>query len=320
VHFEQKNMTNSEASVSHDHDYCSAKVQDKKDIDFVVENLFNSSPPKSTNAEINEMDPLCLSPAYSCDSGIDSFANDLVQTFGGEGDDLLNFLLDDDFGLDSEQQKGEQKAVNFTKILNKSSVKTAKNEASTNTMKIPVAKKAATDTEDIDKSRKNAENARENRRKKKLYIEGLEKEVGSLRSERNVLMEKSNNLEKKVGDLQNEVDYLTSVLANESMLSKLIANVSKTPGVSLSTSFCSSRESSLKGNKSSVKDNNVESERENTISTRSSSRKRVRDCQPASSAKRGRGGTIATGGVCLHVKQSKVSIEFCRHCSKMAQD
>ena len=309
-------MTNTDASVSHDHDYCAPNAQDEKDIDFVVENLLNSSSPKTMDVEINEVDKLGLSPAYSCDSGIDSFANDLVQSFGGEGDDLLNFLLDDDFGLESKLEG----SINFTTNLENSSSITAKNEASTKTVKTPTDKKAAANTDDVDKSRKNAENARENRRKKKIYIEGLEKEVGQLRSERNTLMGKSNQLEKKVDELENEVDYLKSILANQSMLSKLISNVSKMPGVSLSTSFCSSRKSSLKDNKSSLKDNNVECEKENTVSTRSSSRKRACDSQPATIAKRGRGGTIATGGVCLHVKQSKVSIEFCHHCSKMAQE
>ena len=306
-------MTNSEASISHDHDYCAPNVQDEKDIDFVVENLIKSSSPKSMDAEINEVDSLCLSPAYSCDSGIDSFTNDLVRSFGGESDDFLKFLLDDDdFGLESELQG----SIDFTKNFNNSSVKNGKvDEASTKTVKASTGKKPTATTDEFEKSKKNAENARENRRKKKLFVEGLEKEVGQLRNEKNVLMGKSNLLEKKVNELQNEVDYLKSVLANQSMLSKLIANVSKTPGVSLSTSFCSSRDN----DKTSLKDNDVECEKENTVSTRSS-KKRACDSQPATNAKRGRGSTTASGGVCLHVKQSKVSIEFCRHCSNMAQD
>ncbi|CAB4016003.1 CREB ATF bZIP transcription factor [Paramuricea clavata] len=301
-------MTNTDASVSHDHDYCSSNLQDEKDIDFVVDNLINSSSPKSIDAEMNKVDSLCLSPAYSCDSGIDSFANDLVQGFGGEGDDLLNFLLDDDFGLESEMEG----IVNFTKNFTNSSVETAKvDKAMTNTAKPPVGKTATTCTDELGRNRKNAENAKENRRKKKIYVEGLEKEVGQLRNEKNALMGKSNRLEKKVNKLENEVDYLKNVLANQSMLSKLIENVSKTPGVSLSTSFCSSRESSLKDN---------DCEKENPVSTRSASRKRACDPQPASNAKQSRSSSTASGGVCLHVKQSKVSIEFCHHCNKMAQD
>jgi hypothetical protein len=309
-------MTNTEASVSHDHDYCSSNLQDENDIDFMVDNLINSSSPKSMDAEMNKVDSLCLSPAYSCDSGIDSFANDLVQGFGGEGDDLLNFLLDDDFGLESEMEG----IVNFTKNFTNSSVETAKvDKAMTKTAKSPVGKTAMTCTDEFGRNRKNAENAKENRRRKKIYVEGLEKEVGQLRNEKNVLMGKSNRLEKKVNELENEVNYLKNVLANQSMLSKLIENVSKTPGVSLSTSFCSSRESSLKDNdESSLKDNDCE--KENTVSTRSASRKRACDPQPASNAKRSRSSSTASGGVCLHVKQSKVSIEFCHHCNKMAQD
>ena len=304
-------MSNSVASVGHDHDYCATLTQDEKDINSVVENLLNSTPLKPMDGEPKDLDSFCLSPAYSCDSGIDSFANDLVNGFGGEGDDLLNFLFDDDFQLDSELQES-MNSTNFVKTakVDERSTKMAKQP------KAPIGKKATVD--EFEKSRKNAENARENRRKKKAYVEGLEKEVGQLRNEKNVLMGKSNKLEAKVNKLENEVDYLKSILANQSMLSKLIENVSKTPGISLSTSFCSSRESSLKADKGLLQDNDIEGEKENTVATRSSSRKRVSDSQPATSAKRGRGSS--SGGVCLHVRQSKVSLEFCSHCSKMAED
>ena len=298
-------------SISHDHDYCASNAQDEKDIDFVVENVLNSSSAKCLGEEIKDGESLHLSPAYSCDSGIDYFANDLVNNFGGEGDDLFNFLLDDDFELDTLPKE----RTDFTKSLNNSSVKMdTKPTVDIEKGKAVVAKKtAAANNDEFERSKKNAENARENRRKKKLYVEGLEKEVGQLRNENIVLVEESNKLEKKVGDLQSEVDYLKSILANESMLSKLIESVSMTPGVSLSTSFCSSR-------KPSICNNDVECEKENVVSTRSASRKRAGDSQPAASTKRSRSVASSSGGVCLHVKQSKVSLEFCGHCSKMAED
>ena len=306
-------MTTTEKSVNHDHDYCGSKVQDEKNIDFVVENLLNSvSSPKSMDAEMDKVDSLGLSPAYSCDSGVDSFANDLAQGFGGEHDDFLNFLLDDDLGFESGLKKAEMKFTNNSNNNALKSVDIVPKESSKMPVKATVGKKA-TGSQDEFERKKNAENARQNRLKKKLYIEGLEKEADQLRSEKNVLLEKSNRLEKKVDELQTEVDYLKSVLANESMLSRLIENVSKTPGISLSTSFCSSR-------KSFLKDNDDDCEKENTVSTRS--RKRAQDSQPASNAKRARGDVTASGGggICLHVKQSKVSLEFCQRCSKMAQD
>ena len=302
-------MTTTEESVYHDHDYCGSKVQEEKDIDFVVEKLLNSSSPKSMDAEIDKMDSLGLSPAYSCDSGIDSFANDLAQSLGGEDDVFLNLLLDGGLEFESELKKAD---LNFTGNSNNNALKSVKAEKASPKMpvKAPVGKKATDNNDEYERSKKNAENARENRRKKKLYIEGLEKEVGQLRNEKNVLLEKSNRLEKKADELQTEVDYLKSILANQSMLSTLIGNVSKTPGISLSTSFCSSRK--LKGN-------NGDCEKENTVSTRS--RKRAQDSQPATNAKRARGSAAESGGgICLHVKQSKVSLEFCQHCSKMAQD
>lgn len=158
-----------------------------------------------------------------------------------------------------------------------------------------------------DRKKDNAEAARENRRKKKAYILGLEKEVTQLRAEKNVLTGKSFQLEGKVKELSEEVEYLKSILANESMLSKLIERVN--PVVSLST-FCSSRQTAQ---------TDSESGKENTVSTRS--RKRAYNSQKATqqqneSDKRSR--KSGSGGVCLHVKDNKVSLEFCHICSKKA--
>lgn len=309
-------MVNSESSIQHDHDYCSTIVTDEQDVDFVVENLINSSfPILSMEAEsTKKLETPCPSPAYSCDSGIDPLTNELLPNF--VGDELLNFLFEDDFELEmSELERSMKLSTNCN-----SSVKTTTLEKGASKTANGLVNNKLTEGIGYDRSRKNAENARENRKRKKMYIEGLEKEVAQLRNEKDVLTRKTATLEEKTDELQNEVDYLKSILANQSMLSKLITNVSKTPGVSLSTSFCSSRDLSLKDNDESLLTGCIEQETENTVSTRSS-RKRACDSQPlVSSAKRGRGSSLSSGGVCLHVKERKVSIEFCHRCSKVAQD
>lgn len=354
-------MGRSQKSATHDHDYCFKISQEKNEIEMVMETIKKSSPRK---------DSFCLSPTSSSDSGIDSIANDLVNGFSEEGDDLLNFLLDNAISdLDFKLEKP---------LVSKDEKRNEKTPCSK-------AKLNSNSDEELQKSRKNAENAKENRRKKKLYVEGLEMEVGSLRREKDSWTGKSNMLEKKIEALENEVDYLKSVLANQSMLSKLIKGIPQTAGVSLSTSLCSFRKSSsmdnediLKNNEISLTDNEVSSKdkgvcsRDNGVCSRnngvcsennglchgnngvcpgdngvclwdngvclgdnsvcshnthvdhdkgeetcSTVMKRTCPSEDDVSPKRSK---LAPGGVCLHVKESKVSLEFCRHCSKMADD
>lgn len=137
-----------------------------------------------------------------------------------------------------------------------------------------------------EKNRKNAEAARQNRIKKKKYMEGLEKERASLKRDNVLLKTKCHEYQTKCQRLQSEVDYLRSVLANDSVLASLIQNIPDVPGVNLTSSF----------------------------------RKRPSDDSNSSSsqgvAKRPR--VASTGGVCLHVAKNVVSLEFCENCSKLA--
>ena len=147
---------------------------------------------------------------------------------------------------------------------------------------------AKADTAVLDKNRKNAEAARQNRIKKKKYVEGLEKERSSLKTENVVLKTKCHEYQTRCQRLQSEVDYLKSVLANESVLASLIQNIPSVPGVKLTSSF----------------------------------RKRANSSSSSSSAE---GGVVtkkvkltSSAGVCLHVSKNIVSLEFCENCSKQA--
>lgn len=142
----------------------------------------------------------------------------------------------------------------------------------------------------LDKSRKNAEAARQNRLKKKKYMEDVEKDRSRLKAENVILKTRCTELQTKNRKLETEVEYLRSVLANQSTLASLIKNIPGTPGVNLSTSFSRKRSS-------------VASD----VSTPSSKRLR-RDSENLS----------LSGGVCLHVAKENVSLEFCSQCSLKA--
>lgn len=141
----------------------------------------------------------------------------------------------------------------------------------------------------VEKNRKNAEAARQNRLKKKRYVEELEKEHSDVKKENVILKTKCHEFQQRCQRLQSEVEYLKSVIANESTLSSLIQNIPNVPNVKLSSSFTS---------------------RKRPLTTPDDG---------ASASKRSRPPKKTTsGGVCLHVAKDVVSLEFCQHCSKQA--
>ncbi len=138
--------------------------------------------------------------------------------------------------------------------------------------------------EQFDRSRKNADAARLNRQKKKRYVEDLEKTCSTLKTENVVLKTRCHEFQQRCTRLQSEVQYMQSVLMNESTLSSLIQNIPQVKEIKLSSSF---------GRKRPV----AESE-----------------TAPSKRLKKG----THSGGVCLHVAKDVVSLEFCANCSKQA--
>ncbi|KAL8608021.1 hypothetical protein ACOMHN_023837 [Nucella lapillus] len=130
---------------------------------------------------------------------------------------------------------------------------------------------------------RNAEMARENRVKKKVYVENLEQEVRSGQKQIVQLKLQASKAEGERDSLAEEVQYLRSVLANQSLLARLLRNIPEVTGAALSSSMVRKR-----GAKSSV------------------------DCPiPAKKRK-------SPGGVCLHVDDGVVSLEACQKCADMA--
>ena len=133
-----------------------------------------------------------------------------------------------------------------------------------------------------ERNKKNAIQAKLNREKKKAYVKSLEEEIESLKMENYALKETNRKTEKQRHALENEVEYLHSVLANDSALSGLLKNINHVENVKLS--------STLVGKRGADHDHDY----------------------PASKKPK------LGAGVCLHVDQGNVSLEFCSKCSVMA--
>ena len=145
-----------------------------------------------------------------------------------------------------------------------------------------------------ERNKKNAEAARQNRIKKKAYVEGLERERAGLKAENLVYKTKCTELKATVRKLDREAQYLRSVLANQSVLASLIENIPDVEGVKLSSSCLGSRKRPLA---------------KSDEGTPSSRPKKGRRDPPA---------PATSGGICLHVAKDVVSIEFCANCSQQA--
>lgn len=128
-----------------------------------------------------------------------------------------------------------------------------------------------------ERNRKNAIAAKENRLKKKRYVSELEKDNKELATENGLLTTECKELKRKVCCLEEEVLYLKSVLAHQSTLSKLLNSIGKTD-VNLTTSY---------------------------------------EAKKVSEPRQKRRKTTTSGGVCLHVTEDTVSLEFCSKCASM---
>lgn len=165
---------------------------------------------------------------------------------------------------------------------------------------------------------KNAIAARENRIKKKRYLQELEKTVGSLRAENSMLLSKVGHLETTADNLETEVKYLRNVLANVDEIVGLVRSVRTTPGISLPDKQSKQQQHQV-----------CKSE----IMTRAAIKRRRQavDGAPAEEMTGGKRRKLPVvgkkgigksndklGGVCLHVNNGKMSLEFCPQCSVSA--
>ncbi|KAL8570198.1 hypothetical protein ACOMHN_030993 [Nucella lapillus] len=141
-----------------------------------------------------------------------------------------------------------------------------------------------------ERNRKNAEMARQNRLKKKEYVGNLEQEMEDGKKRIGQLESALNSAEEERDSYKREVDYLKAVLANQSALAGLLKNIPSVSGVTLSSSLCRKRVAELDHSYTPVK--------------------KARHAGPVQSS---------GSGVCLHVDNDNVSLEFCHHCAHMAK-
>lgn len=134
-----------------------------------------------------------------------------------------------------------------------------------------------------ERNRKNAIQAKMNREKKKAYIKSLEDNVDQLKKDNRTLKVNNEKLQKSYKTMEEELEYLRSVLANQSALSSLLKNIPQVKNVQLSSSFSKKRKL-------------IENDHDYPLPTKSAD----------------------LAGVCLHVHQDKVSLEFCAKCSSAA--
>lgn len=74
---------------------------------------------------------------------------------------------------------------------------------------------------------RNALMARENRRRKKMYLESIEREAKLLREANHQLEIRNKKNNKTINSLKKEIEYLKNVLANGSNIEKLLAGINK---------------------------------------------------------------------------------------------
>lgn len=138
---------------------------------------------------------------------------------------------------------------------------------------------------------KNAIAARENRIKKKLYVNKLERKVRALSTENATLKKRSLDMSREIEELSDEVQYLRSVLCNVDEISTLVRNI-RSVRPSLATSLSNGLADGATAKRRKIEDHDY-------ISTGGKQRPPVEKA----------------GGVCIHVANGAVSLEFCHRCA-----
>lgn len=313
-------------SILLDHNYCSTVPPE----DIKNDNILSETGVKSTKMNaFSQEQPLpvkddlrvdftnsdavlsSLSPAHSTDSGVEPGMEDFWTNFSTSNpwNDDLDFGLRDDDLRDLETLLIELSAEEESHAKRSSTVPSTQTSISVREGKQVLGE---CDPAMIDRNKKNAIAARENRQKKKKYVEGLENEVGKLKDENKNLKTRNESMSKMILKLSDEVKYLRSVLANESTITLLLKSVAATPGISLTSSLVQSSA----GNKEET----AVEKRNSQYIMRSRKRQCVveqsSDVMEPSPCKKAR--DTNPGGVCFHVNKGKVSLELCASCEKKA--
>jgi hypothetical protein len=158
--------------------------------------------------------------------------------------------------------------------------------------------------------------ARLYRQEKKTQVVRLQQEVTVLTAERDSLRRTLATKEKRIEDQSKEIDYLRSVIANESSLAPIISRVLNVAGEKL-----------MAHGRICILGDDDEDDTANTTPTadipagcartRASARKRqsLAPTGQSSPAKRGK----TTPGLCVHLNANRMSVEMCSECAHRSQ-
>ncbi|XP_031574687.1 uncharacterized protein LOC116308415 [Actinia tenebrosa] len=275
-----------------------------------------------------------LSPSHSIDSGFDNEMSlltdfNLEDYLTGFGEGKVDFgpqlgalFPEEDISENAIDKPSKTQQTQKTATRNSvAKIPSASTSTETKRWKVSARQKAMMEgpIDEEEKNKKNAIAARENRLKKKKYIESIEIENGELKQENAVLKAKDIKQSKAVEKLENEVAYLKNVIANQSTLSALLKSVVSTPGISFTSSFAPQELMHTSAPAIDVDDDKTDDDDDDTrrYKTRGSRKRNLDAATPCSPKKRCRD---VKGGVCLHVNQDKVSLEFCEECSIKAHE
>ena len=270
-------------------------ILDDLSLTGILEELWCAARADRSNEEVMDGDR-SSDPSVSPVSSSGSEERSEVLPPFPQGDETLTSLLSDDFPsldimlgnefLEDNSQVNFRYKPNFTSPIESPHKKTEP-PVKNGDAKVITGDDGMSDTM---KNRRNAIAAKKNRERKKAQFNALEKEVEQLKSENDSYKKRCTALESGILTLNKELEYYKAVLANESVLSKLLQNIPNVNGINLTSSLVV--------------------------------RKRQNDQSPARPAKMMKSShdhlNPSTGGVCLHVANDNVSLEFCSTCSSQA--
>jgi len=184
---------------------------------------------------------------------------------------------------------------------------------------------------------KNAQLARENRQKKKRYINGLESDLSEVKRQNEVLSKELSTKDSTIENLKKEIVYFKSILANVQEISSLVSTIKQDSNIPLSTSLRATKRSLV--NPDSLVSKRMRMDRCSEGSGDLSVLQEECDWMQQSPYEFPQLDSesfdalsnfseedlslfpdIQEAGVCLHVSNKKISLEFCPTCSNMAQE
>lgn len=167
----------------------------------------------------------------------------------------------------------------------------------------------ATQRRGVPRNEKNAIAARENRARKKHYIQTMEAELKRMQTINQSLNAENARLRAAGASLAREVVYLKSVISNETVLGKLLVNLKSDPGIAFTAGpTFPSAQSALIAAAYLTQERPIPPPTDHAAGQ-----------QTQGDALRSAVGDAIDGGVCMHVHRDRVTLELCSQCNSARQ-